>query len=50
MRLGDRQVGFVALGVDWTKARITHKVAIVAPGDIDLQVRRWLKQAYERDG
>jgi uncharacterized protein DUF5655 len=32
------------------KARITHKVAIVAPGDIDLQVRRWLKQAYERDG
>jgi hypothetical protein len=31
------------------KARLTHKVAIATPGDIDLQVRRWLKQAYERD-
>jgi Domain of unknown function (DUF5655)/Domain of unknown function (DUF4287) len=32
------------------KDRITHKVAISSPDDIDLQVRRWLKQAYERDG
>lgn len=31
------------------RARITHKVAITSQGDIDLQVRRWLKQAYERD-
>lgn len=29
--------------------RITHRVAITALGDIDLQVKRWLKQAYERD-
>ena len=32
------------------KARITHKVAITSLDDIDLQVKRWLKQAYERDG
>jgi hypothetical protein len=30
--------------------RITHCVAITALADIDLQVKRWLKQAYERDG
>jgi hypothetical protein len=29
--------------------RLTHKVAITSPEDIDLQVKRWLKQAYERD-
>ncbi len=32
------------------KNRITHKVAITKLSDIDLQVRRWLKQAYELDG
>lgn len=31
------------------KNRITHKVAIASPDDIDLQIKRWLKQAYERD-
>lgn len=31
------------------KTRITHKVAITKLTDIDLQVRRWLKQAYELD-
>ncbi len=31
------------------KARLTHRVAITALADIDLQVKRWLKQAYERD-
>jgi hypothetical protein len=31
------------------KDRITHCVAISAIADIDLQVKRWLKQAYERD-
>jgi hypothetical protein len=31
------------------KNRITHKVAITSLDDIDLQVKRWLKQAYERD-
>jgi hypothetical protein len=30
--------------------RITHKVMLTSPDDIDLQVKRWLKQAYERDG
>jgi hypothetical protein len=29
--------------------RITHTVALTSPADIDLQVKRWLKQAYERD-
>ena len=31
------------------KNRITHRVAITELDDIDLQVKRWLKQAYERD-
>ncbi len=31
------------------KNRITHRVAITKLTDIDLQVRRWLKQAYEVD-
>lgn len=31
------------------KNRITHKVAISKLADIDLQVRRWLKQAFELD-
>ena len=31
------------------KNRITHRVAITKLADIDLQVRRWLKQAYELD-
>jgi hypothetical protein len=29
--------------------RITHTVALTSLADIDLQVKRWLKQAYERD-
>ena len=29
--------------------RITHCVALAAMTDIDLQVKRWLKQAYEHD-
>lgn len=32
------------------KDRITHTVALTSLSDIDLQVKRWLKQAYERDG
>jgi len=32
------------------KDRITHKVMLTSLDDIDLQVKRWLKQAYERDG
>ena len=31
------------------KNRITHCVAISSLSDVDLQVKRWLKQAYERD-
>jgi hypothetical protein len=31
------------------KDRITHSVALASLDDIDLQVKRWLKQAYERD-
>jgi len=29
--------------------RITHKVGLTSLADIDLQVKRWLKQAYEQD-
>ena len=29
--------------------RITHRVEITAPGDIDGEVTRWMKSAYERD-
>src|SRR5688572_15817388 len=32
------------------KNRITHRVAITSLADIDLQVKRWLRQAYELDG
>jgi hypothetical protein len=28
--------------------RITHYVALTQPADLDLQVKRWLKQAYDR--
>jgi Domain of unknown function (DUF5655)/Domain of unknown function (DUF4287) len=31
------------------KNRITHRVTLTSLADIDLQVKRWLKQAYERD-
>jgi hypothetical protein len=31
------------------KDRITHRVALTSLDDVDLQVKRWLKQAYERD-
>ena len=31
------------------KNRITHKVALTSLADIDLQVKRWLREAYERD-
>lgn len=31
------------------KNRITHRVALTSPADIDLQVKRWLREAYERD-
>jgi len=31
------------------KDRITHSVALSTLADIDLQVKRWLKQAYQRD-
>jgi hypothetical protein len=31
------------------KSRITHRVSLATLDDIDLQVRRWLKEAYQRD-
>ena len=31
------------------KDRITHRVALVSAADIDLQVKRWLREAYQRD-
>lgn len=32
------------------KDRITHRIAISAPSDIDAEVKRWLRVAYEGDG
>jgi hypothetical protein len=32
------------------KDRITHKIEITKPGDIDVEVEGWLRAAYERDG
>ncbi len=29
--------------------RITHRIAIASPGDIDAEVKTWLKKAYDRD-
>jgi hypothetical protein len=31
------------------KNRITHRVALASPAEIDLQVKRWLREAYQRD-
>jgi hypothetical protein len=31
------------------KDRITHRIEITAPGDIDSEVTRWMKNAYELD-
>jgi len=32
------------------KDRITHRIPITAPGEIDAEVKRWLKTAYDGDG
>ena len=32
------------------KDRITHRIPISAPDDIDADIRRWLKKAYDGDG
>ena len=32
------------------KNRITHRIPIAAAGDVDDEVKRWLKTAYELDG
>ncbi len=32
------------------KDRITHRIPITAVGDVDADVKRWLKVAYEMDG
>lgn len=29
--------------------RVTHRIALHSPGDVDAEVRRWLKEAYDRD-
>lgn len=31
------------------KDRITHRIPITAIADIDSEVKRWLKKAYQRD-
>jgi hypothetical protein len=31
------------------KDRITHRIEVTKPGDIDGTVERWLRVAYERD-
>jgi hypothetical protein len=32
------------------KDRITHRIPIASPEDIDAEVRKWLRAAYDRDG
>jgi hypothetical protein len=32
------------------KDRITHRIPITQPGEIDAEVKKWLREAYERDG
>lgn len=32
------------------KDRITHKIEVTRPEDIDVEVEGWLRKAYERDG
>jgi len=29
--------------------RVTHRIALRSPDDVDAEVRRWLKEAYDRD-
>ncbi len=29
--------------------RVTHRIALRSPKDVDAEVRRWLKVAYDRD-
>jgi hypothetical protein len=29
--------------------RVTHRIALCSPGDVDAEARRWLKAAYDRD-
>jgi len=29
--------------------RVTHRIALRSPRDVDAEVRRWLKEAYDRD-
>jgi hypothetical protein len=31
------------------KDRITHRIPITSPAEIDDEVKRWLKTAYDRD-
>jgi Domain of unknown function (DUF5655) len=52
LALGDRrgQGRLLETGGYTKRDRITHRVAISAPEDIDVQLRAWLREAYERDG
>ena len=40
----------IATGGFEKKDRITHRVEVAAPGDVDADLRRWLRRAYDRDG
>jgi hypothetical protein len=31
------------------KDRITHRIAVTSAADIDGELKRWLKEAYDRD-
>lgn len=32
------------------KDRITHRIAVTALADLDGELRRWLRRAYDADG
>jgi len=31
------------------KDRITHRIPVSSPGEVDATVKRWLRKAYDRD-
>lgn len=45
-RLPDR---LIDTGGFQKKDRVTHRIALASPGEIDDEVRHWMKAAYELD-
>jgi len=52
LAVGDQKAGGRLLAREQAEPeeRITHRILIRDPGDIDLELERWLRKAYELDG